>query len=398
MRWPRKNDAESIRSRREAMGLDGGLVTSVDLEPFAEAAESLVGVAVIPVSAVPGRDRARRVRADRRRRRRRDRARDGDRPRPARAHRRRAHRLDDPRRARSRRDSHVRARTTASRAPPASSAATRATRSRSPRWVEAELPTMRRFARAGRRPGALDAGAAPRRQDARRRPDVPRALAVDDRRRRRAEHDDAQLLRAEHGLRDAARAGQAGARDPRGEHGRRQEAVGRVLPVRARQDRARRGVPHRTSRSVACSARPPTDLEALSWAGTHGVGRERDAVGGVHARVGDRRGLRGDRPGSRHGRHELDGARHRRAASRAGCRRRSASAASRSAPSAAARPCRRRATGSRRSAAPARARSTASRRSSPPRRSALEISASAAMATAGSENFFKAHHERGGLR
>jgi hydroxymethylglutaryl-CoA reductase (NADPH) len=29
---------------------------------------------------------------------------------------------------------------------------------------------------------------------------------------------------------------------------------------------------------------------------------------------------------------------------------------------------------------------------------ALEISASAAMATAGSENFFKAHHERGGLR
>ena len=29
---------------------------------------------------------------------------------------------------------------------------------------------------------------------------------------------------------------------------------------------------------------------------------------------------------------------------------------------------------------------------------ALEISASAAMATAGSENFFKAHNERGGLR
>ena len=53
MRWPRKNDAESIRSRREAMSLDGGLVTSVDLEPFAQAAESLVGVAVIPVSAAP---------------------------------------------------------------------------------------------------------------------------------------------------------------------------------------------------------------------------------------------------------------------------------------------------------------------------------------------------------
>ena len=35
------------------MGLDGGLTTSVDLAPFASAAESLVGVAVIPVSAVP---------------------------------------------------------------------------------------------------------------------------------------------------------------------------------------------------------------------------------------------------------------------------------------------------------------------------------------------------------
>ncbi|MDX6453390.1 MAG: hydroxymethylglutaryl-CoA reductase [Gaiellaceae bacterium] len=35
------------------MAVNGGLVTSVDLEPFANAAESLVGVAVIPVSAVP---------------------------------------------------------------------------------------------------------------------------------------------------------------------------------------------------------------------------------------------------------------------------------------------------------------------------------------------------------
>jgi hydroxymethylglutaryl-CoA reductase (NADPH) len=53
MRWPRKNDASSIEQRREAMGVNGGLVTSVDLGPFASAAESLVGVAVIPVSAVP---------------------------------------------------------------------------------------------------------------------------------------------------------------------------------------------------------------------------------------------------------------------------------------------------------------------------------------------------------
>src|ERR1044072_7656504 len=53
MRWPRKNDEASIRTRREAMGVKEGLVTSVDLEPFTAAAESLVGVAVIPVSAVP---------------------------------------------------------------------------------------------------------------------------------------------------------------------------------------------------------------------------------------------------------------------------------------------------------------------------------------------------------
>jgi hydroxymethylglutaryl-CoA reductase (NADPH) len=53
MRWPRKNDARSIDERRAAMGLDGGLTTSLDLEPFAGAAESLVGVAVIPVSAAP---------------------------------------------------------------------------------------------------------------------------------------------------------------------------------------------------------------------------------------------------------------------------------------------------------------------------------------------------------
>lgn len=53
MRWPRKNDAASVAARRQAMGIADGLVTSVDLEPFASAAESLVGVAVIPVSAVP---------------------------------------------------------------------------------------------------------------------------------------------------------------------------------------------------------------------------------------------------------------------------------------------------------------------------------------------------------
>ena len=52
MRLPRKNDAKSIRARQEALAIDG-LVTSIDLEPFAGAAEAVTGVAVIPVSVVP---------------------------------------------------------------------------------------------------------------------------------------------------------------------------------------------------------------------------------------------------------------------------------------------------------------------------------------------------------
>jgi hydroxymethylglutaryl-CoA reductase (NADPH) len=53
MRWPRKNDQASIDVRRATMGIDGGLTTSIDLAVFGSAAESLVGVAVIPVSAAP---------------------------------------------------------------------------------------------------------------------------------------------------------------------------------------------------------------------------------------------------------------------------------------------------------------------------------------------------------
>jgi hydroxymethylglutaryl-CoA reductase (NADPH) len=52
MKWPRKNDPESIRARQELVGVNG-LVTSIDLAPFAEAAESLTGVAIIPVSVCP---------------------------------------------------------------------------------------------------------------------------------------------------------------------------------------------------------------------------------------------------------------------------------------------------------------------------------------------------------
>jgi hydroxymethylglutaryl-CoA reductase (NADPH) len=50
-KWPRKNDAESIAARQEALGLDGA-VTGIDLEPFAGAQEMLTGAAVIPVSVV----------------------------------------------------------------------------------------------------------------------------------------------------------------------------------------------------------------------------------------------------------------------------------------------------------------------------------------------------------
>src|ERR687887_903899 len=50
-RWPRKNDAASIRARQEALGLDGD-VTAIDLAPFATANEMLTGAAVVPVSVV----------------------------------------------------------------------------------------------------------------------------------------------------------------------------------------------------------------------------------------------------------------------------------------------------------------------------------------------------------
>jgi hydroxymethylglutaryl-CoA reductase (NADPH) len=45
-RLPRKNDAASIAARREALGL----TDEVDLAPYAKAAESVTGVAVVPVS------------------------------------------------------------------------------------------------------------------------------------------------------------------------------------------------------------------------------------------------------------------------------------------------------------------------------------------------------------
>jgi hydroxymethylglutaryl-CoA reductase (NADPH) len=52
MRWPRKNDLASIRARQQLVGIDG-LPASIDLEPFTAAAEAVTGVAVIPVSICP---------------------------------------------------------------------------------------------------------------------------------------------------------------------------------------------------------------------------------------------------------------------------------------------------------------------------------------------------------
>jgi hydroxymethylglutaryl-CoA reductase (NADPH) len=53
-RWPRKNDPESIRARQEELaGLVGdGEVFRHDLAPFAKATEALTGVAVVPVAVV----------------------------------------------------------------------------------------------------------------------------------------------------------------------------------------------------------------------------------------------------------------------------------------------------------------------------------------------------------
>ncbi len=50
-RWPRNNDASSIEARQKALGLADG-VTRIDLSPFVNAQEMLTGAAVIPVSVV----------------------------------------------------------------------------------------------------------------------------------------------------------------------------------------------------------------------------------------------------------------------------------------------------------------------------------------------------------
>jgi hydroxymethylglutaryl-CoA reductase (NADPH) len=50
-RWPRKNDPESIQARQQALGVDGEIFAH-DLTPWTGALEALTGVAVIPVAVV----------------------------------------------------------------------------------------------------------------------------------------------------------------------------------------------------------------------------------------------------------------------------------------------------------------------------------------------------------
>src|SRR5256714_14433546 len=50
-RWPRKNDPDSIRERQQALGLNSG-VTDIDVTPIVNAQVMLTGSAVIPVSVV----------------------------------------------------------------------------------------------------------------------------------------------------------------------------------------------------------------------------------------------------------------------------------------------------------------------------------------------------------
>ena len=266
------------------------------------------------------------------------------------------------------------------------------------RWLEDSLEDLRSFLAALGRSLAVEAGEAPRGEDARRRADVPRALGLDDRRRVRAEHDDPQQLRAEHGLRDAAGAGEAGAGDPRGEHGRRQEAVLRVLPVGTREDRARRGDAGRRDGAPRAAHDASTTCSS-----SRGQARTAPSPPGC-SRSRSRRRRRSQRSSPAPARTSAW----------------SAPARWRTAPR----------TGPTDGGLHATIRfpglevgTVGGGTTLPYARSwlalldcagtgkvhrfaqivaaaalALEISASAAMATAGSENFFKAHHERGGLR
>ena len=207
--WPTACRARTTPPRSPRAARRSGSTASVDLAAYAKVAESVTGIATIPVSVAQLQVSLGAVRALRRRRGRRDRPRRRGGRRPARAHRGRADGVAAARREGGRavgRLPHVRRRgpdhaRVVLRLPGRRRRADTRALDRGARGRDARVAAHLRHPRAValRRPA--------RGEDARRRADVPRALALDDGRRGRAEHDDAQRVRAEHGVRAAERAG-----------------------------------------------------------------------------------------------------------------------------------------------------------------------------------------------
>src|ERR687886_1869496 len=180
-RWPRKNDPESIRARQEALGLNGP-VTAIDLAPFASAQEMLTGAAVIPVSVVGP------VELEL-----------GE------------YELEEPfgrlaETARTREEVYVPlAHTEGGLSASLYRGARAAAESGGFRtWVLRDRITRASCFVCATTEEAVELAPreAARGGNARGRADVPRAVGVHDGRRGRREHDDAQRIRAEHGLRD----------------------------------------------------------------------------------------------------------------------------------------------------------------------------------------------------
>ena len=197
-RWPRKNDPDSIRARQDvgpATSPPTGRCSGTTSSPGRSAGGAhrrggRARSASCPLAVAARRLRARATTASSR-----SAAREGRPVRAARAHRGRALGVDATRReARwpSRAGSERTCSTTGSHEQAALSASRRGTRSRSRAGSRRELDAMREWLASIDDPSLSQARAAARGADARRRADVPRALALDDRRRGRREHDDAE--------------------------------------------------------------------------------------------------------------------------------------------------------------------------------------------------------------
>ena len=369
MPWPRKNDPASIRARQERTGI-GGLPVSVDLGPFADAAEALTGVAIIPVSVCPIRRRARQYQLDDDGERCRDGRARGERPRPARAHRREPDALDDARRDGGRTSSRPTCSPTGSHGRRASSAATRRRRSRSRGGSRASCRRCATWLALVGRPGAF---ARARLREVKTHVVGPMchvlwAWTTGDAVGPNMMTRNAYALNMGYVMAHAPvkperailEANMGGDKKPSYEY----------FHSGPRQDGDRGGDAHGRRDRAGCCARRADDLEALSWAGHARRDRVRHAVGRLHARR--RRSPRSSPRPARTSAWSAPSSMAHGTARRVegGLHATIRFPGSRSGRSAAARRCLRRATGSRRSAAPAPAGSTASRRSSPRRRCA----------------------------